>query len=223
MKKLAGLFLLTSLIICGFGHAFPEKASAATPEVVHQTIVVKKGKPFDGKGKRYVAGPELGDGSQKEGQKPIFQVDDGGVLQNVVLGSPAADGVHTYGDAKIKNVVWEDIGEDALTVKKAGNVTIDGGSARLGSDKIFQINAPSTFTVRNFTADQGGKFIRQLGGSTFHVSVIIDKCTITNMKEAIFRTDSSTSSVTMTNTKYSNVGQKWIGVKHITEKNNTEF
>lgn len=77
--------------------------------------------------------------------------------------------------------------------------------------------------MKNFTADQGGKFIRQLGGSTFKTSVVIDSCTITNMKEAIFRTDSSTSTVTMTNTRYSNVGKKWIGVKHVTEKNNQEF
>ncbi|MGV2470052.1 pectate lyase, partial [Bacillus subtilis] len=99
------------------------------------------------------------------------------------------------------------------------SVTINGGSARLAADKIFQINKASTFTVKNFTADQGGKFIRQLGGSTFKAVVNIDNCTITNMKEAIFRTDSSTSSVTMTNTRYSKVGQKWIGVKHATERN----
>lgn len=177
----------------------------------------------DGKGKRFIAGSALGDGSQKEGQKPVFQVEDGATLKNVVLGAPAADGVHTYGNVNITNVAWEDVGEDALTVKKEGKVTIDGGSAQKASDKIFQINNASTFTVKNFTADNGGKFIRQLGGSAFHTDVIIDRCTITNMKEAIFRTDSKTSTVTMTNTRYSNVGQKWIGVQHVTEKNNTPF
>ena len=221
MKKLAGLVVLSGLVAGLSGQAFPEKASAA--EIVHQTIVVEKGKTYDGKGQRFTAGPELGDGSQKEGQKPIFKVEDGATLKNVVLGAPAADGVHTYGNASINNVVWEDVGEDALTVKQKGNVTINGGSARLASDKIFQINKAGTFAVKNFTADQGGKFIRQLGGSTFKTSVIIDNCTITNMKEAIFRTDSSTSTVTMTNTRYSNVGKKWIGVKHVTEKNNQEF
>jgi LacI family repressor for deo operon, udp, cdd, tsx, nupC, and nupG len=40
-----------------------------------------------------------------------------------------------------------------------------------------------------------------------------------NMDEAIFRTDSDVSEVTMVNTRYSNVGQKWIGVQHITEYN----
>ncbi|WP_307893508.1 pectate lyase [Bacillus swezeyi] len=221
MKKLAGVVLLAGLVVGGLGQAFPVKASAA--EVVHKTIVVEKGKTYDGKGKHFKAGSELGDGSQREDQKAIFKVEDGATLQNVVLDAPAADGVHTYGNVSIKNVVWTDIGEDALTVKKEGNVTIDGGSAKNGDDKVFQINHPSTFTVKNFTADNAGKFIRQNGGTTFNVKVYIDKCAITNMKEAIFRTDSTTSSVTMTNTKYSHVGKKWMGVKHITEKSNQEF
>ncbi|WP_326081868.1 pectate lyase [Bacillus glycinifermentans] len=46
---------------------------------------------------------------------------------------------------------------------KKGNVTIDGGCARLRSDKIFKINHPSTCTVKHFTDYQGGKFIRQSG------------------------------------------------------------
>ncbi|WFA05908.1 MULTISPECIES: pectate lyase [Bacillus] len=221
MKKLAGVVLLAGMIAGGLGQALPAKASAA--EVVHQTIVVKKGQTYDGKGKHFKAGSEIGDGSQREDQKPLFKVEDGATLKNVVLDAPAADGVHTYGNVSIQNVVWTDIGEDALTVKKQGNVTIDGGSARNGSDKVFQINQPSTFTVKNFTSDNAGKFIRQNGGTTFNVKVFIDNCTITNMKEAIFRTDSNTSSVVMTNTRYSHVGKKWYGVKHITEKNNKEF
>ncbi|MED4803441.1 pectate lyase [Bacillus atrophaeus] len=221
MKKIASILLMLGLFI-GLCQFQPSTVFAAD-EVVQQTIVVPKNTTYDGKRKRFIAGSALGDGSQKEGQKPVFKVEDGATLKNVVLGAPAADGVHTYGNANITNVVWEDVGEDALTVKKEGKVTIDGGSAQKASDKIFQINKASTFTVKNFTADNGGKFIRQLGGSTFHTDVIIDRCTITNMKEAIFRTDSKTSTVTMTSTRYSNVGQKWIGVQHVTEKNNTPF
>ena len=57
--------------------------------------MVEKGQTYDGKGKRLIAGPELGDGSQREDQKPIFKVENGATLKNVVLGAPAADGVHT--------------------------------------------------------------------------------------------------------------------------------
>ncbi|UOQ50484.1 pectate lyase [Gracilibacillus caseinilyticus] len=191
---------------------------------VDQTIVVEAGDTFDGGGKRYVANPDtLGDGSQSESQDPVFRLEDGATLKNVVIGDPAADGVHTYGDALVQNVVWEDIGEDALTIKDDGHVTIRGGSAQNGDDKMFQVNAPSTFEILNFTADNAGKMIRQNGGTTFKTSIIIDGSVITNMDEAIFRTDSSSSEVTMTNTRYSDVGEKWYNVDNVSESDNYEY
>ncbi|MFC4322580.1 pectate lyase [Litchfieldia salsa] len=191
---------------------------------VNSTIVVPAGQTFDGKGKRYVANPvTVGDGSQAEGQKAVFQLENGATLKNVILGAPAADGVHTYGDATIENVVWEDIGEDALTIKKSGRVVLKGGSAQHGSDKMFQINAASQFEIYNFTARNAGKMIRQLGGSTFTTTVHIEGSVITDMNEAIFRTDSTTSKVTMIDSRYSNVGKKWYNVKNVTESNNYEF
>jgi len=194
-----------------------------SPITVNSTIVVGPGQTFDGQGRVYIAGPSLGDGSQSENQKPVFRLEKGATLKNVVLGAPAADGIHTYGNAYLQNIVWLDVGEDALTIKSSGTVTLNGGAAYDAADKIFQINAASTFNLYNFVARNGGKLIRQLGGSTFTVHVNIDSSDIANMKEAIFRTDSSTSTVTMTNTLYHNVGRKWYGVQHVTEYNNTEY
>ncbi len=173
---------------------------------VNATITVRSGQTYDGQNKRFRAGSALGDGSQSENQQPVFRIEDGGKLINVVLGAPAADGIHTYGDVMLNNIVWEDIGEDALTIKESGTVVLDGGSASNGEDKVFQINAASTFRISNFTARDAGKFIRQNGDTTFKVEVVIDRCDISNMDEAIFRTDSSTSSLMMTNTRYSNIG-----------------
>ncbi|GAA0306595.1 pectate lyase C [Gracilibacillus halotolerans] len=191
---------------------------------VHDTIVVEEGQVFDGEGKRYVANPDtVGDGSQAENQKAVFRLEDGATLKNVVLGHPAADGVHTYGDVLVQNVVWEDIGEDALTIKSQGHVIVKGGMAQHGSDKVFQVNAPSTFEIINFTANNAGKMIRQNGGSTFKTSITIEGSVITNMDEAIFRTDSNSSEVRMTNTRYSRVGQKWYNVKNVSESGNIEF
>jgi len=190
---------------------------------VNSTIVVGAGQVFDGQGRTYIAGSALGDGSQSESQKPVFRLENGATLKNVVLGSPAADGIHTYGDAYLSNIVWLDIGEDALTIKQSGTVTLNGGAAYDGSDKVFQINAASTFNVYNFVAKNAGKFIRQNGGTTFKVNVFIDSCDISNMSESIFRTDSSTSNVTMTNTLYSNIRTKWYNVQHVTEFNNTQY
>jgi hypothetical protein len=173
---------------------------------VNATIIVRSGQTYDGQNKRFRAGSALGDGSQSEDQQPVFRVEDGGRLINVVLGAPAADGIHTYGDATLMNIVWEDVGEDALTMKEEGNVVLDGGSAANGEDKVFQLNAPGTFRVSNFRANNAGKFIRQNGTTKFDVDVFIDRCDISNMDESIFRTDSLDSDLTMTNTRYSNIG-----------------
>jgi pectate lyase C len=201
-------------------------SSGGDAEVLHATIVVRAGMTFDGEGRRFSAGPELGDGSQSETQQPLFKLEDGARLADVVLAAPAADGVHTYGDVTLENIVWEDIGEDALTIKESGTVVLNGGSARNGDDKIFQINAASTFRVSNFEARDAGKFIRQNGKTTFKVEVFIDNCDIANMDEAIFRTDSPTSTVSMTNTRHSNIGETlFMGVApaNITTENNTAY
>jgi len=42
--------------------------------------------------------------------------------------------------------------------------------------------------------------------STFEINVTIDHCDISDMDESIFRTDSSSSHVTLTNSRYSGIG-----------------
>ena len=213
----------------GGGSTQPSIKSCTNPTsggVLEATMVVEAGKTYDGECRRFTAGSGLGDGSQDEDQKPMFRLEDGAKLVNVVLGGPAADGIHTYGDVTLENITWQDIGEDALTIKESGTVVLNGGSATNGDDKVFQINAASTFRVSNFKASNAGKFIRQNGDTTFKVEVFIDRCDISNMDESIFRTDSSSSTVTMTNTRYSNIGDAlFLGVSpgNITESNNTRY
>ena len=210
----------------------PTPTSTPTPPpsgstiVVHETIIIPAGQVFDGGGRRYVADPNtLGDGSQSESQKPVFRLENGATLRNVVLGAPAADGVHCYGNCTVENVVWEDVGEDALTLKQSGTVVVRGGAAYKADDKVFQINAPGTIQILNFRADQAGKLVRQNGGTTFKVDIIIDGSDISNMKECIARTDSSVSTVRMTNTRYHNVPTLFIGFapSNIYTANNTPY
>jgi pectate lyase C len=174
---------------------------------VNATIVVEAGEVYDGGCKIFRANPDtLGAGDQEEGQLPIFRVNDGGTLRNVVIGASGADGVHTYGDVTLENIHWLDIGEDAMTVKESGTVNLNCGSSAHGDDKTFQVNAASTIFISNFTATDAGKFMRQNGDTTFEVNVTIDHCDISSMDESIFRTDSSSSHVTLTNSRYSNIG-----------------
>ena len=68
--------------------------------------------------------------------------------------------------------------------------------------------------------------IRQNGGTTYKVAIFIDRCDISNMRESIFRTDSSSSTVSMTNTRYSRIGSTlFLGVSsgNITTSNNTQY
>lgn len=175
---------------------------------VDATIVVGAGEVYDGGCKIYRANPStLGPGDQSEDQSPVFRVENGGTLRNVVLGASAADGIHLYGDVSLENIHWLDIGEDAMTVKESGTVNLFCGSSRDGEDKTFQVNASSVIHISHFTARDAGKFMRQNGDTTFHVEVTIDHCDIANMDEVIFRTDSTTSHVTLTNTRYSNLGR----------------
>ncbi len=119
---------------------------------------------LDGGMKRYCC---IGSGNQDEGQSPMFELAPNAVLENVIIGAPAGDGVHCKASCTLRNVWWEDVGEDAATLlgsAPAGSVmTVDGGGARQARDKVFQHNGPGTFVIKNFYVDDFGKLIRPCG------------------------------------------------------------
>jgi hypothetical protein len=136
---------------------------------------------FDGGMRRFFG---IGDGGQSEDQDPMFEVADGGTVQNVIIGAPAGDGIHCLGSCTLRNVWWEDVGEDAATFKgtaAAQTMTIDGGGARSAADKVFQHNGPGTMVIRNFQVEDFGKLYRSCGNcsSMFQRSVIIDHVWVT--------------------------------------------
>lgn len=118
----------------------------------------------------------IASGGQDEGQPPMFELADGAVLQNVILGTGAGDGIHCRGTCTLRNVWWEDVGEDAATFKGTSasqTMTVDGGGARLASDKVFQHNGPGTFVIRNFQVSDFGKLYRSCGNcSTQHARTV---------------------------------------------------
>jgi pectate lyase len=121
---------------------------------------------FDGKGARYIGTGDLGSGGQAEGQDPLFHIKAGGSLKNVILGAPAADGVHCEGSCTIDNVWWEDVGEDAITLLggSSSNVyRISNSGARNASDKVIQHNGGGTLYVKNFLVETFGKLYRSCG------------------------------------------------------------
>ncbi|MBJ6631112.1 pectate lyase [Streptomyces sp. I5] len=131
---------------------------------VSSTISVSGTKDY-GMKRLYGAG-DLGSGGQDEDQGPILKLADGAVLKNVILGAPAADGIHCEGSCRLQNVWWEDVGEDAATFKgkSSGAVyTVSGGGAKEASDKVFQFNGAGTLNVSNFAVQNFGTFVRSCG------------------------------------------------------------
>src|SRR5690606_20282550 len=115
---------------------------------VRQTATRNVGTFFDGGMKRYYG---VGDGGQGESQDPMFVVADGGTIQNVILDAPAGDGIHCEGSCTIRNVWWNDVGEDAATFRSSSSSAtylVDGGGAKHASDKVFQHNGAGTLTIR---------------------------------------------------------------------------
>lgn len=185
-------------------------STGGTQVAVNETIRVTSG-TYDGGCRRFQAGSGLGDGSQSEGQDPVFRVENGATLRNVVIGTNGADGIHTYNGATIDNVYWMDVGEDALTIKSSGTTTVRNIEGYNADDKFFQVNAASTLNVSNCIIHNAGKSLRQNGGTTFRVDVTFNSCDINNMNEGVFRTDSSSSRATLTNSRLHDAGTVCIG------------
>ena len=135
---------------------------------------------LDGGLRRYCC---IGDGSQEESQDPMFDLASGATLANVIIGAPAGDGVHCSGPCTLRNVWWEDVGEDAATFRGSGDpqFLVDGGGARQASDKIFQHNGPGTVTIQNFQANNFGTFYRSCGNCSTQQQrdVVIRNVTLT--------------------------------------------
>jgi pectate lyase C len=184
--------------------------TSGTQTTVNETIRVTSGS-FDGGCRRFNAGSALGDGSQDEGQDPVFRVENGATLRNVVIGTNGADGIHTYNGAVLDNIYWMNVGEDAMTIKSSGTTTVRNIEGYDADDKFFQINAASTLNVTNCIIHRAGKVLRQNGGTTFRIDVTMNSCDINTMDEGVFRTDSSSSTARLTNSRLHDAGSLCIG------------
>uniref|UniRef100_K3W7W2 Probable pectate lyase F n=1 Tax=Globisporangium ultimum (strain ATCC 200006 / CBS 805.95 / DAOM BR144) TaxID=431595 RepID=K3W7W2_GLOUD len=141
--------------------------------------VVKAGTVFDGGMKTYERSNVQCQG-QKEGKKAdaVFLLEPGATLKNVIIGKNQMEGVHCdKHNCVVENVWWEDVCEDALSVKggDAKSVTkIIGGGARYADDKIIQHNSEGLVSIDGFYAQDFGKLYRSCGGCkglTRHVTL----------------------------------------------------
>ncbi|KAH9147782.1 hypothetical protein AeRB84_008672, partial [Aphanomyces euteiches] len=146
-------------------------------------FVVKAGTVFDGQMKTYERSNAPCKG-QAEGGKDlaVFLVEPGATLKNVIIGANQREGVHceTH-DCTIENVWWDDVCEDALSIKggSASSVTkVIGGGARNADDKIIQHNGAGTVSIEGFYAQDFGKLYRSCGSCKTQYQ---RKVTVTNV------------------------------------------
>jgi hypothetical protein len=182
MRALAGILSATALTVTAIvtGTTLSTATAATWPTATSSvgtgsTISVSGTKDYGYA--RYYGTGDLGTSSQDEDQGPIFELADGATLKNVIIGSPAADGVHCLGSCTLQNVWWEDVGEDAATFqgKSSSSVyTVYGGGAKEASDKILQFNGAGKLVVSKFAAQNFGTLVRSCGNcSTQYKRTII--------------------------------------------------
>jgi hypothetical protein len=107
-----------------------------------------------------------GSGTSGQGTTdPLFELEDGATIQNVIIGNHGADGIHCKGTCTVKNVWFEYVCDDAVTAASgsSGTVTIDGGGAKNAHDKLFQDNSHGKFIIQNFYGERLGKMYRACG------------------------------------------------------------
>lgn len=180
-----GVLGLALVAVAGSAAAAPgvRTVPACTKVNVSTTIDVPAGTTWDGVAKYgkwvcLVGTAANMKGTQKEDQIPMFKLNNGSTVKNVVIGDGSlgsgtdlaaggADGVHCYGVCNVTNVYWADVGEDGATVKKLSGVTskmtISGGAAFKAKDKLFQHNSDGTLIIQDFYANNIGKLVRSCG------------------------------------------------------------
>ncbi|KAI0784326.1 pectate lyase-domain-containing protein [Abortiporus biennis] len=126
---------------------------------------IPAGTTFDGGNVRFDRGSGACEGQHEGGDADaVFLVEDGATVQNVVIGANQAEGIHCLGSCTLKNVWFEDVCEDAVTIKQSsGTSTITGGGAKHAEDKVIQHNGGGNVVITNFCVQDFGKLYRSCG------------------------------------------------------------
>ncbi|TFK38497.1 pectate lyase-domain-containing protein [Crucibulum laeve] len=129
---------------------------------------------FDGKMVKYDRKGSSGEcqGQTETGEEDaVFILQSGASISNVIIGKDQAEGIHCRGPCTVTNVWWEDVCEDAITIKQTGSgdvSTINGGGAFNADDKIVQHNGAGRVSISNFFASTFGKLYRACGNCATH-------------------------------------------------------
>lgn len=144
---------------------WPESKGNESFDDVH---TIKAGEVFDGKMFTYDRSNITCKGQEESGTSTaVFLLEAGATLKNAIIGANQMEGVHCdSNDCTIENVWWDDVCEDALSIKGGDAASVSrilGGGARYADDKIIQHNGLGTVIIDGFLAIDFGKLYRSCG------------------------------------------------------------
>ncbi|KDN37694.1 hypothetical protein RSAG8_09962, partial [Rhizoctonia solani AG-8 WAC10335] len=153
----------------------PKTSSLSAPKVITGT--------FDGGNVRYNRGGGACNAQKDAGDRePVFLLENGATLKNVVIGANQVEGVHCRGSCNIYNVWFEDVCEDAITLRQtSGTTNIVGGGAMNASDKVVQHNGGGIVNIDSYCVQDFGSLYRGCGNCktqykrTVNISNVIAK------------------------------------------------
>ncbi|KAL3467155.1 putative pectate lyase F [Aspergillus heterothallicus] len=159
----SSLILPTALACLGYEGGVP------TPTAHYSNsspIEIKAGEVFDAGWAKYDRGSGACTDGEGGNDDAVFILRSGATLRNVIIGKDQKEGVHCEGPCTLEFVWFEDVCEDAITVRgdSAGDHSwIIGGGAYHASDKVVQHNGCGTVNIINFYAEDYGKVYRSCG------------------------------------------------------------
>ncbi|KAF9007639.1 pectate lyase C [Cyathus striatus] len=94
----------------------------------------------------------------------VFLLEEGATLSRVVIGPNQSEGVHCLGSCTLDHVYFEDVCEDAITIKQtSGTSHINYGGAKHADDKVIQHNGGGKVIINSFYVEDFGKLYRSCG------------------------------------------------------------
>ncbi|KAF5650207.1 pectate lyase [Fusarium tjaetaba] len=148
------LTVLPSVLACkGYTGGLPKHTGTKT---LGSPQYIKKGQTFDAGWVKYDRGVKC----EKD---TVFVLEDGAKLRNVIIGANQREGVYCLGSCTLEFVWFEDVCEDAISIKGGGTANIIGGGAYKAADKIIQHNGCGHVNIINFYANDYGKVYRSCG------------------------------------------------------------
>lgn len=139
-----------ALACLGYEGGIPKTSGSKS---LSEPMYIGAGKTFDANWVKYDRGSGAcasGEGGEADA---VFVLEDGATLKNVVIGADQQEGVYCLGACDLIFVWFEDVCEDAISIKGDGTANIIGGGAYGAEDKVIQHNGCGHVNVRSQFSD----------------------------------------------------------------------